>query len=197
MAVDYATQVCVIIFYTDGRRLDYGVDMEQGVTHGDILEAATLSAPGRAAAQFDVPDATLDFVVLATTPGEYRRYLDKDVARANAAVAKPLGLDRMHIDVAGHTVVFPMAFAHMAQQGIATVFCVRTVTETYLLEAREHGVVLLFIGAEPSQVFYEQTPGEHQVVLPTGEAYDYIVLPPNFSMVEALRPLMEHIATRL
>lgn len=197
MAVDYATQVCVIIFYQDGRRLDYAVTVTDSVSHGDILEDAVATAVARAAHQFigDRP-AVLDFAILATSPDEYRRYFDKEYARSQASLTRFVGRDQVGIDINGEEVAFPRALVDIAQAGVSTVFLVETERETYLLEAHTTGVVLLFIGKEPSTVFYDQTPGQHYDALPTGEAFPHIVLPPDFSMAQALRPLMEHLASR-
>lgn len=202
MAVDYGQQVQVIIFYQDDRRLEYTVDIVPGVMHADILSDAVASATDRARRQFDPtqPVALLDFVVIAATPGQYRKYLKKADARKDASLVGTVpdedGYARMAVTIHDREVRFPAILGDMAQSGICSVFAVEAGGQTYLLEAGPFGISLVFVGADACRWFLTIAPGDTLDVLPTGEVFEHVMLAPGISLVEALRPLLEELSLK-
>lgn len=196
MAIRFGKQVRVYAYYTGHRKLTYTVDRPKGVPLDVFLSELNTrtvkQADAEARRRFGLAgqDEKLDFVVIATTREEDELFKHRQTAEQAARVVKeqasPDGHPQMTLVLAGKPVVFPKAVTTLVQNGGRIVFQVEANDTLYLLEASDRAVSALFMVREPSVVVFEQSPGELFEVLPTGERLRYKLLPPGFSLFDAM-----------
>lgn len=194
MAINFKKQVRVYAYYTEHRSLSYTVDrdrtLEERVFLSELSTSTVEQANVEARRRFGLQakDVTLEFVVIATNREEDTRFRQRKLAEEAAMLVRESeqvgGQERMTLTISGRPVTYPKVLTDIGQSGTNVLFRVEAHGRVYLLEAGLIGVKVLFEDREPSDAVFAQVPVPTHNVTPTGEAFEYKLLPAGYSVFD-------------